>query len=378
MVPEPAGYLDDCFSLESSRSIFWKVSMLVPAMHPNRELSNLQPRDQPRSVFETSKRCSFLKRVVYFACCSVVVLDAPRPISRARTSWHLAATRRNWSTRDSKYRPEVSSVSVRLLSSASRYIFRPISRQRRAQRSAPSSSEACYAACPDPDNFFLSISFWRTRCAWRMARYGPSCGRRASSSSRRTVVSWVRPFFPTQTIVVFIVFTFYPFAVSSTRLRDFFFEYLDLMCVYFPSYLFYYTPTLFYILSWITPKRNLLRTNILRLHSTSLDLSCFPLRVISYRESNILSKQLPNDPSPMEDSFSFFQQTMRPLRVLISLRIDREGKEGERENEKERDKLRGCTGSPGISLFLICIVALLFSVPLGCSANVHACAFLRS
>lgn len=82
--------------------------------------------------------------------------------------------------------------------------------------------------------------------------------------------------------------------------------------------------------------------------------------------------------APMEDSFSFFQQTMRPLRVLISLRIDREGKEGERENEKERDKLRGCTGSPGISLFLICIVALLFSVPLGCSANVHACAFLRA
>lgn len=147
----------------------------------------------------------------------------------------------------------------------------------------------------------------------------------------------------------------------------------------FSSYLFY-TPTLFYtFLNYTGPKRNLLRTNILRLHSTSFDLSWFPLRVISYRESNTLSKQSPNDSSRMEDSFSFFQQTMRPLRVLISLRIARERREErERENEKERDKLRGCTGSPGISLFLICIVVLLFSVSLDCSANVHACAFLRS
>lgn len=154
-------------------------------------------------------------------------------------------------------------------------------------------------------------------------------------------------------------------------------------CVYWQfllPYLFY-TPMLLYTFSNYTrPKGNLPRTSILRLHSTSFDLSRFPLRVISYRESNILSKQSPNDSSRMEDSFSFFQQTMRPLRVLISLRISGERKEeGEGESEKERDRLRGCTGSPSISLFLICIVVLLlFSVSLDCSANVHACAFLRS
>lgn len=154
-------------------------------------------------------------------------------------------------------------------------------------------------------------------------------------------------------------------------------------CVYIGNFSFYlfYTLTLLYtFLNYTGPKGNLPRTSILRLHSTSFDLSRFPLRVILYRESNILSKQSPNDSSRMEDSFSFFQQTMRPLRVLISLRIARERREErERENEKERDRLRGCTGSPGISLFLICIVVLLlFSVSLDCLANVHACAFLRS
>lgn len=250
----PARHLDDRFFLESSHSIFWKASKLISAMHLNRELLNLRPRDQPRSVFEISKRCSFLKYVVYFVC-SVVAPDAPHPISHARTNWHLATIRRNWSIRDSKYRPEVSSVSVRLLSSASRYISRLTSYQWRARQSAPGSSEACYVACPDPDNFFLSISFWRTRCAWRMARYGPSCGRRASSSSQRTVVSWVRPFFSTQTIVVFIVHL-----LSLCRILDassWLFLQILWSHVYIGNFSFpiYFIHLCYFILSRITPGR---------------------------------------------------------------------------------------------------------------------------